>query len=62
MNDTYCVSDVWCVADDLVEMSLIGRSETSVLALAEQHLEVIVFYAELTTEGFFSGHLQPIKE
>jgi hypothetical protein len=56
------MDNVWFVADDLVEMSLVGRSEKAVLALAEQHPEVVVFYAELTTEGFFAGHLQPLRD
>lgn len=56
------MDNVWCVAEDGVAMPLADRKELAIIALAEQHPEVIVFRAELTTDGFFASELKPVEE
>lgn len=40
------MTDVFCIAEDRVVMPLNTRSENAVLALAEFHPEVVVFFAD----------------
>ena len=55
------MENIWCVASDLIPLPLSANSEKTIIALAEQHPEVIVFAAEFVImENLLESYLRPV--